>query len=115
MPDYDLYRSLGGTMEQEDFARLVWKAWAYLEALTLGRVNTALPAAAVEKVKRCCCALVDEYAVQENGGEVVSASNDGYSESYASSGKTPDQRLFSIAFIHLSATGLLYRGIGGFC
>lgn len=115
MPDYDFYRSLGGTLDQEDFTRLVWQAWSYLEALTLGRVDRTLPAAADKKVKQCCCALVDEYAAQEKGGEVVSASNDGYTESYAASGKTPDQRLYTIAAIHLAATGLLYSGIGGAC
>lgn len=115
MPDYDLYLWFGGSLDQEDFARLSWKAWAYLEALTLGRVNGALPAAVEKKVKQCCCALVDEYAAQEKGGEVVSASNDGYTESYAASGKTPDQRLASIASIHLAATGLLYTGMGGCC
>lgn len=115
MPDYDFYRALGGTLDQEDFTRLVWKAWAYLEALTLGRVNGTLPVAADKKVKRCCCALIDEYANQDKGGEVVSASNDGYTESYAASGKTPDQRLYTIATIHLTTTGLLYSGIGGAC
>lgn len=115
MPDYDLYRSLGGTLNQENFTRNAWKAWAYLEALTLGRVNGPLPAAVEKKVKQCCCALADEYAAQEKGGEVVSASNDGYTESYAASGKTPDQRLYAIAAIHLATTGLLYTGIGGCC
>ena len=115
MPDYELYRSLGGTLSQEDFKRLSWKAWAYLDALTMGRVNKALPASAAEKANRCCCALVDEYAAQEKGGEVISASNDGYTESYAASGKTPDQRLYSIATTFLATTGMLYSGIGGTC
>lgn len=115
MPDYEFYQTLGGALSLEDFTRLLGQAWAYLEALTLGRVNGALPAAAAEKVRRCCCALVDEYAAQEKGGEVVSAENDGYRESYASSGRTPDQRLYAIAAVHLAPTGLLYAGIGGGC
>ena len=44
MPDYDFYCALGGTLNREDFTRLSWKAWAYLEALTaeLRTVNQAL-------------------------------------------------------------------------
>lgn len=115
MPEYELYRVLGGTLSLEDFTRLLWKAWAYLEALTLGRINRPLPAAVRQKVERCCCALIDEYADQERGGELVSAENDGYRESYAVSGKTPDQRLYTIAAVHLAATGLIYTGMGGIC
>lgn len=115
MLDYILYRELGGTLGETDFKRIVWKAWAYLEALTMGRVNTDLPAPAAEKVRRACCALVDEYAAQEKGGEVVSASNDGYTETYAASGGTAGQRLYNIAALHLAPTGLLYTGMGGVC
>ena len=115
MPDYDFYCALGGTLNREDFTRLSWKAWAYLEALTAERVNRPLPAAAAAKVKRCCCALADAYAAQEKGGEVVSASNDGYTETYAASGKTLDQKIYAVAAVHLAATGLLYTGMGGTC
>lgn len=115
MPDYGQYLELGGTLTEEDFRRCSQKAWAYLEALTLGRVNTALPAPAAEKVKRACCALADEYAAQERGGEVTSAGNDGYTETYAVSGRTAGQRLYDLAALHLAPTGLLYSGMGGCC
>lgn len=112
MPDYELYRTLGGQLSLEAYMRQIWRAWAYLEALTLGRVNAPLPAAVARKVARACCALVDEYAAQEQGGELVSASNDGYQETYAASGRTPGQRLYDIAALHLAPTGLLYSGMG---
>lgn len=115
MTDYGFYASQGGPLSPDAFTRLAGKAWAYLEALTLGRVNSPLPAAVSEKVDRACCALVEEYAAQERGGEVVSAVNDGCSETYASSGRTPGQRLYAIAALYLAPTGLLYAGMGGGC
>lgn len=114
MPDYDFYRDIYrmGALCEEDFRRLAGKAWGYLEALTMGRVNGALPAAAAKKVKLACCAVADEYAAQERGGEVSSASNDGYTETYIASGRTAGQRLYDAAALHLAPTGLLYAGMG---
>lgn len=115
MPDYDFFRNVYfiSMLPEEDFQRLVRKAWAYLEALTSGRVNMAIPEAAAKKVKLACCALVDEYAAQERGGEIASAANDGYQETYVTSGRTPNQRLYDAAAMWLAPTGLLYAGIGG--
>lgn len=115
MPDYAFYQGFGGQLSEADFLRLRAQAWAYLEALTMGRVNSALPGPAAERVKRACCAVADEYAAQEQGGEVASASNDGYSETYAGSGRTAAQRLYDAAALHLAVTGLLYAGMGGCC
>lgn len=113
MPDYGFYRAIGGTLSEADFLRLCGTAWAYLDGLTLGRVGRPLPARSAERVKRACCAVADEYAAQEKGGEVVSASNDGYSETYAGSGRTAGQRLYDAAALYLVPTGLLYAGMGG--
>lgn len=115
MPDYAFYQAFGGTLGEAEFLRLRGRAGAYLDAMTMGRASGALPAPAAERVKRACCAVVDEYAAQERGGEVVSASNDGYSESYAGSGRTAGQRLYDAAVLHLAPTGLLYAGMGGHC
>lgn len=113
MPDYAFYQAWGGSLSEADFLRLRARAWAYLDGLTLGRVSRLLPGPSAERVKRACCAVADEYAAQEQGGEVVSASNDGYSESYAGSGRTAAQRLYDAAALHLTPTGLLYAGMGG--
>lgn len=113
MPDYAFYQAMGGTLSEADFTRLRSRAWAYLEALTMGRVDKALPGPAAERVKRACCAVVEESAAQEKGGEVVGASNDGYSETYAGSGRTAAQRLYDAAALYLAPTGLLYAGMGG--
>lgn len=106
---------MGGTLSEEEFVRLCGRAWAYLEALTMGRVSKALPGPVAERVKRACCAVADEYAAQEKGGEVVSANNDGYSETFAGSGRTAAQRLYDAAALYLAPTGLLYAGMGGCC
>lgn len=115
MPDYEFYRNVyrKGKLTEEDFQQLAAKAWAYLEALTMGRVNMTLPPPAEKKVKLACCAVVDEYAIQERGGEVASADNDGYRETYVHSGRTANQKLYDAAVLHLATTGLLYAGIGG--
>lgn len=115
MPDYDFYQNVYfiGTLSEKDFSRLVGKAWAYLETLTMGRVNMTLPTMVANKVKLACCALVHEYADQERGGEIASATNDGYQETYVSSGRTANQRLYDIAALYLAPTGLLYAGMGG--
>ena len=115
MPDYAFYQAMGGALSEADFTRLRGRAWAYLDALTMGlAVPASLPKPYVEKVKLACCAVVDEYAAQEQGGEVVSASNDGYSETYAGSGRTAAQRLYIAAALYLVPTGLLYAGMGGY-
>lgn len=46
-----------------------------------------------EKVKDACCAVCDVICQEENGGEVASASNDGYSESYVTSGKASTEKV----------------------
>ena len=114
MPDYEFYRDVYfmGTLPEEAFRRLVGQAWAYLEALTMGRADRALPEAMAKKVKLACCAIVDEYALQERGGEIASATNDGYQETYVSSGRTFQQRLYDAAAMWLAPTGLLYAGMG---
>ena len=68
MPDYAFYQAWGGSLSEADFLRLRARAWAYLDGLTLGRVNRLLPGPSAERVKRACCAVADEYAAQEQGG-----------------------------------------------
>ena len=49
---------------------------------------------------------------QEQGGEVSSATNDGYSETYVTSNRSPDQQLYNAALWYLGSTGLMYQGGG---
>lgn len=104
----DMYR---GVLGETDFARLSRRSAAYLDQVTFGRPAAVTCGSVLEKVKDACCAVADELYRQERGGEVVSANNDGYTETYAASGKTPGQRLYAAAAFYLGNTGLLYRGV----
>ena len=108
--DYGYYTdSYGGTLIAESaFTRLACLASAYIDSLTFG--NAAKDTEHAEQIKTACCALAEEYGRQDSGGEVASVNNDGYSESYVASGKTPDQRLRDTAMLILAPTGLLYGG-----
>lgn len=109
-PDYSYYQgTYGGVMPEEDYRRLSRRACAYVDCVTLHRVTEAL--AGMENVKDAVCAVADGMFFQEQGGEVVSAENDGYREQYAASGKTPEARLYEAAALYLGHTGLLYRGV----
>lgn len=112
MPTYEEYITGGGQLTAEEYSRLISKSWAYLNALTMGRVNTALPSRIAECVKYAAFAVLEEYQRQEHGGELASATNDGYSETYVTSKQTASQRLYSVAALHLAPTGLLYSGLG---
>lgn len=109
--DYSYYKTTyGGTMIAESaFARLSCLASAYIDSLTFG--NAAKDTQHAEQIKTACCTLAEEYGRQDSGGEVASVNNDGYSESYVTSGKTPDQRMLDIAVRILAPTGLLYGGV----
>lgn len=110
-PDYDYYLlHFNGTISEADFYRLVGRAYAYLDQVTFGRLSRAVPALYVNKVKDAVCALAEELQHQEQG-ELASASNDGYSETYVTSGKSPDRKLYDVATMYLGNTGLLSRSV----
>ena len=107
--DYSYYQNTyRGSLPEEGYNRLSRRASAYLDALTLGHIQGAW--AEESRVKDACCAVVEELAFQEAGGEVTTVNNDGYIESYAASGKSHAARLYDAAVVYLAATGLLYRG-----
>lgn len=108
--DYEYYcNTYKGTMQQPDFERLCRRASAYLDMVTFGRVSHA-PNSLAERIQNACCAVADAMYRQECGGVVVSASNDGYSETYATDTRNPDERLYAVVMQYLGITGLLYRG-----
>ena len=110
--EYEYYHeTYRGTMGEDDFGRLSYRASAYLDTVTFGRIEGHWQTD--QRVQDTCCAVADELFQQEKGGEVVSASNDGYSETFVQSGKTPDRRLYDAVLLYLAQTGLLYCGIGG--
>lgn len=106
--DYAYYvRTFGGSLSEDEFNSLIPRAAATVDALTFGRCDN-LSGALADKVKSAQCAVVDEMQAT-SGGVVASASNDGYSETYAVT-RTAEQRLKDAAALYLSATGLMFCG-----
>ena len=110
MPTYQEYQSAGGTMSLSDYTAFSRKAWALLDTLTMGRAAVST-GAVLSKVKLALYDMADELFRQSQGGEVASATNDGYSETYVVTGKSREDKLRSIAASYLANTGLLYRGL----
>lgn len=109
--DYDYYLNeySGNAVAEADFTRLSRQASAYLDGLTCGKIRG--PWVYDSRVKDACCALADILHAQEQGGEIASESNDGASVTYVNSSTTQEQRLYNIAVMYLSSTGLLYAGV----
>lgn len=110
MPTYFDYVSAGGAMSQTNYYVFSSKAWALLDTLTMGRAAVST-GAVLSKVKLALYDMADELFRQSQGGEVASATNDGYSETYVVTGKSREDKLRSIAASYLANTGLLYRGL----
>ena len=118
--DYTYYiGTYGGTaINETEFYRLSRKASAYIDQITFGNAKAAmknLPEEheTVERIRDACCAICENLQQEENGGEIASATNDGYSESYVTSSKTSEQKRYEIASMFLASTGLLYAGVRG--
>lgn len=112
--DYKFYTdTYHGKMSQEDYDRLTVYAAAYLDELTMGRINEDLPAAVMTKANLALCAVADAYRLQEQGGGVASETNDGVSVTYVAGSqvKSEGRRLYEAAALFLGPTGLLYRGV----
>lgn len=115
--DYVYYtETFGGKMINEaDFLRLSRLASAYIDQITFGNAQKATDEIVLYKLKDACCAVCECLQTEENGGEIASATNDGYSESYVTSGKTAEQKKYETARTFLSSTGLLYAGVRRCC
>lgn len=111
--DYVYYtETFGGKMINEaDFLRLSRLASAYIDQITFGNAQKATDEIVLYKLKDACCAVCECLQTEENGGEIASATNDGYSESYVTSSKTSEQKRYEIASMFLASTGLLYAGV----
>ena len=111
MPTYEEYMLLAGKLSQPDYDVAARQALAYLDTITFGRASQAT-GFVKDKVTLALYALVDEIHAQSSGGEVASATNDGYTETYVTTGKSAEDKLRTIAVRYLATTGLLYRGGG---
>lgn len=127
--DYDFYTSefFGDTVPEERFDRCASLASDFIDYFTMGRAanNAELPA-----VKKCCCALAEQYhdidAVKKaaaakvtEDGIIASESVGSHSRSFRNGAEgaqavtAAEAELANIARRYLLPTGLLYRGIRG--
>ena len=116
--DYEFYKN---TYHGNKISETAWPAFsrdaaAYVDKITFGRASAdGLDETRKQACQMAICAAAEELQTQDAGGVVASATNDGYSETYVVSGKTPEQRRYGAVAHYLAMTGLLYQGGGPPC
>ncbi len=111
--DYDFYKSIGGSLSEEEFSRSAAKASAYIDKVTFGRASEN---ADDERVKRCCCDLCDTLSAiyaTKNGGLVKQSESVGsWSVTYANSENTTSEINYARAACRVWLPAeWLYRGV----
>ena len=110
--DYSYYCSSGySAVSEADFPRLAAKASAYLDKLTHGR---AAEHADDERLKRCCCEMVDTLTLTADSGGMVKQSESVGSWSMSLAGAesmTETQLVRGVVNIWLP-NDWLYKGVG---
>lgn len=109
--DFEFYSTSyhGDKISEAAWPAFARDAAAYVDKVTFGRASDTSG-----ELRTACqmavCAAAEELQMQEAGGVVASASNDGYSETYVAAAQTPSQRMRAAAGLWLDGTGLLFRG-----
>ena len=109
--EYNDYKAFGGSLEQEAFNRLSFRAGQILNLHTLSRLQQLQADQIPEAVKRCEFELIAYLAAHDGDGALRAAqsiSNDGYSVTYEAA--TAQQEIENIIYDYLAETDLLYRG-----
>lgn len=110
--DFSYYKdTYCGEMAEGDFKRLSRQASAYLDSVTFDRIAAVTDEKIKEKVREACCAVADALLRKEQRDGIAAETNDGVSVTYATEGKTDEERLYQAAVLYLGNTGLLYRGV----
>lgn len=115
--DYPYYiNQADGTLPEEEFSRLIQRACAYIQYMTMGRGKWD-----TDGEKMAACAVVDVYAgagIKHSGQALKSENNDGYSVTYVTEqqdGETWEdvlaRKAYRAARPYLLPTGLMYRGV----
>ncbi len=108
--DYEYYRSVGGSLSEEEFSRIAAKASSYIDRITFGR---ALEHADDERVKRCCCELCDTLSAAVKSGQIKQSESVGsWSVTYANSENTSEMSFARAACRVWLPADWLYRGVG---
>lgn len=110
---YEFYRDqYCGTMSETDFPRLAVRVSGYLDQVTRDRIPAGWETGRhADRIRMACCAVADAWLLNEQGGGVVSESNDGISITYAKAAKDDQLRLYDAAMMYLGRTGLMSLGV----
>ena len=111
--DYNYYTTTygGSAVSEADFPRLAAKASAYMDNVTFGR---ALTCTNTDRIKCCCCDLVDTlYSTEGTNGMIKQSESVGswsYTLNSAVADKTLEDFMYTKCRTWLPAE-LLYRGV----
>lgn len=109
--DYDYYcNTYNGTMSEDDFKREVVRASAYVNMVTMGRIDSAMLNKYPDEIKMATCAACEVYYAAAKGGDIASESVGSWSRTYSNAGVTTQQKLQDAVETFLLMTGLLFRG-----
>lgn len=110
--DFAFYKdTYHGKLTEEEFTRLSVRGVAEINRLTFGRAASAT-GFNLTAVQLAQCAVADELAYMEQGGEITSESNDGVSRSYAAGAtRSKAQRIADAARVYLATTNLCFAGV----
>lgn len=115
--------------DAEVFRTASARASEYMDGVTFGRLESGVPEAFAEPVKKCCCALAEAFYLQQQAYTCASTDGTGakksetqhnYSVTYSTpaetlasllNGKSFSEYLYSLCLRYLGRTGLLYRGV----
>ena len=111
--DYAHYQSVfgGRLIPAADFDRIMRQAYAHVSRLTLERAEEQQEDLVQGKINDACCAVADLLFADEQP-RVASETVGKWSKTFASDGKTTQQRIRSTVRLYLSGTGLTYTGVG---
>lgn len=106
--EFAFYReAYGGSLSQEEFARYLRRARAFLSFATKGRSEKE---AKTQKVRLALCAVADSLAQAQRTGKIRSEKAGQYSVTYQEGQREPDS--YRAAALYLE-DGMLFRGWGG--
>lgn len=108
---YSDYQGLygGRLLDEEGFVQYASRADEYLELLTYGRCATPSGEAVAQAVRKACCAVAEQLYRQEQQPALRSHRVGQWSRTYQP-GRSPEQAIADAARVHLTGTGLLWRG-----
>lgn len=129
--DFEEYQTIyTGTLfkSKEQFVPCAKRASDYMDAITFGRLESGVPEEFSEKLKKCCCALAENFFYYDakmqpdaavSGGTKQSESISKYSVTYSNpldslstlTGSSFNTYQYNTALRYLGRTGLMYRGV----